>query len=85
MIHKMTGQAAERTLIDTKGIIADGMDADLVLFNYDTVRDAADFLNPNALSDGIEYVIVAGEVVYHDKKLTGATPGKVVLHRSAIY
>lgn len=84
MIHKMTGEAAELTLIDTKGIIADDKDADLVLFNYDELKDGADFLNPNALSEGIEYVIVGGEVVYHDKKLTGATPGKVVLHRSAI-
>ena len=56
------------------------MDADLVIFDYDTVRDTADFIESNKLSDGIEYVIVGGEVVYHDKELTGATPGKVILH-----
>jgi len=59
------------------------MDADLVLFNYDTVRDTADFIDSSALSEGIEYVIVGGEVVYKDKQLTGATPGKVVLHKGA--
>ena len=83
MIHKITGLAAEMTMIDTKGIIADGKDADLVLFNYETVRDTADFIDSSALSEGIEYVIVGGEVVYKDKQLTGATPGKVVLHKSA--
>lgn len=80
MIHKMTGLAAQLVMIDTKGVIADGMDADLVIFNYDTVRDTADFIESNKLSEGIEYVIVGGEVVYHDKELTGATPGKVILH-----
>ncbi len=80
MIHKMTGLTAEKTMLDGKGVIADGMDADLVVFNYDTVRDTADFMESSRLADGIEYVIVAGQVVYHDKQLTGATPGKIILH-----
>lgn len=80
MIHKMTQLPAQLEMIDGKGVIADGMDADLVLFNYDTIRDTADFLESSRLADGIEYVIVGGQVVYHDKQLTGATPGKVVLH-----
>ena len=81
MIHKMTGLAARMVMIDGKGVIADGMDADLVLFDYDTVRDTADFLESNKLAEGIEYVIVGGEVVYRDKQLTGAAPGKIILHR----
>ncbi len=80
MIHKMTGLTAEKMMIESKGIIKDGMDADLVVFDYENLRDTADFMESNKVSEGIEYVIVGGEVVYHDKKLTGATPGKVILH-----
>ena len=80
MIHKMTGQAAQLCMIEGKGVIADGMDADLVLFNYDTICDTADFMESSRLAEGIEYVVVGGEVVYHDKQLTGATPGRVILH-----
>lgn len=80
MIRKMTGLTAEKLMLPGKGIIADGYDADLVVFDYDTVRDTADFINSDKLADGIEYVVVGGEIVYHDKKLTGACPGKIVLH-----
>lgn len=81
MIRKMTSLTARTHLVPNKGIIADGMDADLVLFNWDTVRDSADFTDPSRLSAGIESVIVGGRVVYRDGALTGATPGKVVLRK----
>ncbi len=79
MISKMTSRSAEAAMIPTKGVIKDGYDADLVIFNYETIKDTANFLNSNLLADGIDYVIVGGEVVYHDKKLTGAKPGRVLL------
>ncbi len=80
MVHKMTGLTAEKMMLPGKGIIADGYDADLVVFNYDTVRDTADFVDSDRLADGIEYVIVGGKIVYKEKKLTGAHPGKIILH-----
>lgn len=79
MIAKMTSRTAKATMIDNKGLIRDGYDADLVVFDYDNIRDTATFIDSNLLSDGIEYVIVGGEVVYKDKQLTGATPGKILL------
>lgn len=80
MISKMTSRSAEAAMIANKGAIKDGFDADLVVFNFDTLHDTANFLNSNLLADGIEYVIVGGEIVYHDRKLTGAKPGRVLLH-----
>lgn len=77
-IKKMTSQTAKLYHIEGKGIIADGYDADLVIFDYDKISDTADYINSNTLADGIEYVIVAGEIVYEDKKLTGAMPGKTI-------
>jgi len=81
MIHKMTQLPAERFMISNKGVIADGYDADLVLFKRDEIRDCATYQDSNALSDGIEMVFVNGQLVYKDKKLTGAAPGRFIAHR----
>ncbi len=77
-IQKMTSQSAKLYHLDSKGIIADGYDADLVIFDYDKLSDTADYMDSLALAEGIEYVLVSGEIVYHDKKLTGAMPGKTI-------
>lgn len=78
MVHKMTGLTASRFGLATKGIIADGMDADLVLFDPNTVTDRATYEDSLRVSEGIPYVIVAGQIVCRDGKLTGATPGRFI-------
>ena len=78
MISKMTGKPAGLLQIPKKGYIKDGFDADLVLFDPQTVAAKSDFVDSRALADGIEQVIVAGETVYKDKKLTGRKPGKFI-------
>ena len=78
MIRKMTSLTAEKNGIPNKGLIRDGYDADLVIFDYETITDRADYIHSNVTADGIDYVIVGGQIVYHDKKLTGATPGKSI-------
>ncbi len=81
MIHKMTGLPAQRFGLTGKGIIADGMDADLLLFRADKIRDRATYQNGLATSEGIERVIVGGQTVYADMQLTGACPGKFLPRR----
>lgn len=78
LIHKMTGLPAQRFRLHGKGLIADGYDADLVLFDPNTIADRATYDDGLRLCDGIERVIVGGETVYQDKKLTGKTPGKFI-------
>lgn len=80
MIHKMTQLPAQRAMLENKGVIADGYDADLVLMDYQKLEDKATYTDSNALTEGIEMVIVAGQVVYKDKQLTGAAPGQLILH-----
>jgi len=80
MIRKMTSLPAERAMIKNKGVIADTYDADLVIFNYKNFCDRADYKNSNQLTDGIEYVIVDGKIVYQDRQLTGINPGKFIRH-----
>lgn len=78
MIRKMTGLSADYLRIPNKGIIKDGYDADLVLFDYNSLQDTATYDDSNSITEGIDYVIVGGEIVYHDKKLTGNYPGKML-------
>jgi len=80
VVHKMTLLPAERTMINNKGAIKEGWDADLVILDYDNLKDNASFIKSNQLASGIEYVIVNGEIVYHDMKLTGKTPGQIIYH-----
>ncbi|MCD4836681.1 D-aminoacylase [Phocea massiliensis] len=79
-IHRMTGLPAERLMLPGKGRIAEGYDADLVLFDLERLRDRATYTDPCALTEGLDLVMVAGEPVWKDGKLTGKTPGKLLRH-----
>ena len=81
IIRKMTSLPAERLMLKSKGVIRDGMDGDLVIFDYEKLRDRASYMDSNQVTDGIEYVIVNGEVVYENHALTGAHPGTLILHK----
>ena len=81
-IQKMSGLTADYLNIKNKGYIKDGYDADLVIFDFDNLRDTATYDNPVSYADGINRVIVGGETVYKDKKLTGKSSGKVIRYRA---
>ncbi|NLM97757.1 MAG: amidohydrolase family protein [Halanaerobiaceae bacterium] len=49
------------------GRIQEGMDADIVVFNYDEIEDKADIINPAQYSEGIYYVLVNGQVVIDEE------------------
>ena len=49
-----------------------------MIFDFDKIKDTAEFMNPVSKAEGIEYVLVGGEVVYKDMEMTGAMPGKVI-------
>ena len=80
-VHKMTGLTAAHMGFTDRGLIADGMVADLVLFDPDTVIDNATPENPQAISTGILSVWVGGELVFADGATTGARPGKIIRRR----
>jgi len=61
-----------------RGRIAEGLAADLVVFDPDRIRDRATFAEPALLSEGIVYVIVNGVPVLENGKMTGAKPGRVL-------
>ena len=63
----------------TKGRLQKGIDADIVVFDPDTVTDNSTQVNGALPSTGIAYVIVGGTIIVKDSKvLKGAYPGKPV-------
>ena len=77
-IHKMTGAPAQRLGLTHKGLLRYGMDADVTVFNPDTVQDTATYADPHQYAAGIRHVLVNGTPVVKDAQHTGARPGKVL-------
>ena len=77
-IRKMTSFAAQRLGLKSRGLLRDGMKADVVVFNPDTVKAPATAANPKQFPLGIPYVIVNGKPVIDGGDHTGATPGRAL-------
>jgi N-acyl-D-amino-acid deacylase len=77
-IRKMTSWPATRMQLYDRGAIREGMAADVTVFNYETIKDNADYAHPAAYPTGIDYVLVNGAVVIDRGKHTGARPGRVL-------
>ena len=77
-IRKMTGAPASRLGLHDRGLIRDGMKADLVIFDPKRVIDRSTFKDPQLFSEGIDRVLVNGETVFEDGKVTGRLPGVVI-------
>jgi dihydroorotase/N-acyl-D-amino-acid deacylase len=77
-IRKFTALPAQRMRFTDRGVLKEGMAADVVIFNPATIRDLATFEQPNQLSEGMDYVLVNGVPVVSAGKMTGALPGKVL-------
>jgi N-acyl-D-amino-acid deacylase len=77
-IRRMTSFPATRMGLVGRGTIADGMAADLVVFDPATVRATAGYEEPRTAPIGIEHVIVNGTVVVDGGRHTGARPGRAL-------
>jgi len=77
-IRKFSALAAQKMRFTDRGVLKQGMWADVVVFDPNEIRDVATFENPNQLSVGMRYVLVNGVPVIADGKMTNALPGKVL-------
>ena len=75
-IRKMTSFPAQRFGLADRGILRDGMKADIVVFDPITVSGVATFDNPKQFPLGMEYVFVNGKMVVEKGRHTGALPGE---------
>ncbi len=83
-VRKMTSSPATRVGIRDRGQVREGMWADLVVFNYDRIVDRSTYEQPNSYPEGIEYVLINGEIVVQKGEHTGKLPGKVLRHEGHI-
>lgn len=77
-VRKMTGATAARLKLRDRGLLREGMYADVAVFDPATVIDKATFDKPHQLSVGVQHVFVNGVQVLANGRHTGATPGRVV-------
>lgn len=77
-VRKMSSMPAGRLGLAGKGLIQAGMDADLVVFDPQTVNAGADFDHPDGEPVGIDYVFVNGRKAIDHGEPTGAAAGRVL-------
>jgi N-acyl-D-amino-acid deacylase len=77
-VRKMTSFPAQRLGLIDRGVLRDGMKADVVVFDAGTITANATKQNPKQFPSGIDYVIVNGTVVMDHGQHTGALPGQAL-------
>jgi N-acyl-D-amino-acid deacylase len=77
-IRKMTSWPATRMHLFDRGAIRTGLRADMTVFNYEKIDDKASYENPTTYPQGIDYVLVNGQLVVERGRHTGAKPGMVL-------
>ena len=80
-IRKMTLEPAKRMDLDQKGRIELGCDADLTIFNPDTIIDGATFSNLHIQPEGIEAVFIDGKLALKNKVTINNRLGKYIAYR----
>jgi N-acyl-D-amino-acid deacylase len=77
-IRKFTSLPAQRLGLTDRGVLKQGMWADIAIFDPEQIHEVATFENPNQLSVGIQYLLVNGVPVIAAGKGTNALPGKAL-------
>jgi N-acyl-D-amino-acid deacylase len=77
-IRKFSALPAQREHLVDRGVLKQGMWADIVVFDADKIHDVATYENPNQLSVGMQFVLVNGVPVIQQGVMTGALPGQVL-------
>lgn len=77
-IRKMTGLPAAAFRLTDRGVLKEGLAADVAVFDPLRITDRATFEEPRQYPDGISHVLVNGIPVISDGKPTGNLPGQVL-------
>ena len=77
-VRKMTSWPAARMRLYDRGVIREGLKADVTIFNEERLDDVANYENPTTYPTGIDYVLVNGQLVVDKGRHTGAKPGNVL-------
>jgi len=77
-VRKASSAVATRLMITDRGVLKEGLKADVIIFDPATITDNATFEQPHQLSTGVRDVYVNGVAVVLNNAHTGAKPGVVV-------
>ena len=77
-VHKMSAFPAQRLGLADRGVLREGLKADIAVFDPNTVRDLATFEQPHQYAEGVTLVVVNGQIAMEDGKMTAARPGRVL-------
>ena len=77
-VQKMTSIPASRVGLWDRGVLKPGLMADVVVFNPETVIEKADYTNPQEFPEGIDWVVVNGQVTVSPEGHTGAQAGRAL-------
>ena len=77
-IRRMTSLPAQKFQLRDRGLLREGMAADVVVFDAQQVGDPSTFAKPHSYSTGFQYVIVNGQLVLDQNKHTGVRSGVVL-------
>jgi N-acyl-D-amino-acid deacylase len=80
-VRKMTSQAAARANLSDRGVLREGMIADVVIFDPATIVDKSTFEDPHHFSLGVSDVVVNGVPVLRGGAMTGKLPGRAIRGR----
>jgi len=78
-VHKMSAFPAQRIGLADRGVLREGLKADIAVFDPGTVRDLATFERPHQYAEGVSYVIINGQLAFESGKMTAARPGRILL------
>ena len=81
-IHKMTGMPAKKIGLKDRGIIAENMKADVLVLDVAKLHDNADYVAYNALADGIDYVLINGQIAVDDGEFRNICVGRVLRNQN---
>jgi N-acyl-D-amino-acid deacylase len=80
-VRASTSLPAQILGLHDRGMVREGFQADIVVFDPETIRDTATFFEPHQYAEGISYVLVNGVFVVDDGELTWERPGKVLTNK----
>ncbi len=77
-IRSMTSLPAQILGLGDRGLLREGYRADVAVLDPERIRDTAEPLEPHQYAEGVDYVLVNGELLVDGGELTWALPGMVI-------
>lgn len=83
-VRKMSSYPAQRIGLLDRGVLREHMKADIVIFDPETIRDAATFEQPHQYAQGVSTVVINGQVAFEKGTITAARPGRILYGRGHV-